>query len=67
MNDLLESPKGRQWINNAMIGLCLPDVSRGLLRSHLRLLLMQGARVTFNISVGSFDVLLALDALTLEV
>ena len=30
VNDLLESPRGKQGINNAMIGLHLPEASKGL-------------------------------------
>ena len=57
-----ESPRGQQLINNAMSGLRLLEGSRVLVRSRIRLLLM-------DISVGSFDalVLLALDVLTPEV
>ena len=66
---LLDSPRGLGWINNTLEGLRLPDSLRPLVRGRIRLLLMRGARVAFDISVSSFDerVLQALDALTPEV
>ena len=69
MELLLDSPRGLSWIDNAARGLRLPDALRPLLRGRIRLLLMRGARVAFDLTVNSFDnrVLEALDSLTPDI
>ena len=65
MEDLLNSDRGRGWIEEISKGPCLHPNRRPLLRSRIRFLLMRGDRVAMDLGMVHVDesFLTALDAL----